>query len=82
MCSSIGSVTPKINHLLRVGGTERIELSTDTALKALNISIHTSVVKDRVCGSARPEPSNNVSQSLGDKPISFPQIPHLLHEES
>jgi hypothetical protein len=63
-----------------VGDIVSSELSTDTADKALNNSMQTKTVSERVCGNSRPELRNRASQVV---PSGGVQVdPHLLHDDN
>mmetsp|Transcript_64547 Transcript_64547/g.131299 ORF Transcript_64547/g.131299 Transcript_64547/m.131299 type:complete len:147 (+) Transcript_64547:317-757(+) len=71
-CNKKGPVTPASNHLFRHGATLRSESFTDTADKALSISMHTRVVSDNVCGSVLPASRNKTEHRFVEGPA-----PHI-----
>lgn len=75
-----GNATPATSIGFLFGPMVNRELSTDTADKALNNSMHTNTVSERVCGDLRPEPWKRASHD--DPSVGDQEVPHLLHEES
>ena len=75
-----GTATPMTSIGFFVGAIANRELSTDTADNALNNSMHTNTVSDKVCGNSRPELRNRASQVV---PSGGCQVdPHLPQEDS
>lgn len=63
-----------------VGAIASRELSTDTADRALNNSMHTNTVNESVWGNSRPELRNRASQVV---PSGGSHVdPHLLQDDS
>jgi hypothetical protein len=75
-----GTATPITSIGFLFGPIVKRELSTETADRALNNSMHTNTVSDSVCGNSRPELRKRSSQVV---PSGGDQVdPHLLHDES
>ena len=63
-----------------IGPMVKRELSTDTADRALNNSMHTNTVRERVWGDSRPGPLNRESHDIPSG--GFQVDPHLPQDDS